>query len=399
MPGDDLFNAVRARTLQMFTAAAESISKLNAQSDVSVMIIWKDDLMSKWSEFMGAFEEHEKLLVSSDEDKLAAITKEFIGAHAKYLEAKVHVTQLLSATQFQTAVNSTLHEQSSTTNTNTNGHEHHDIRSDFKLAPIKITPFSGKLSDWIEFKATCQAVLTEKIPEIQRLQYLKDALLDEPCSLISHILPGTGAYVKAMNLLKTRYENVRAIINSSLREFFSIPHIETPTANAFRQMLNLLNNLVTTLESCDVDVRSWNVILIFVLSQKFDVSTLKLWEEKLEGKRDVPSLKSCSTFLEVRITVLDTTESHTPIDKQAKVFGKPVTKPNPNILNGNKEKIKAFFTLKPEYKCALCNQNHLPSRCDNLTRKQPNERWDAIKKSNLCFNCFYPHPVKDCPFM
>lgn len=82
-----------------------------------------------------------------------------------------------------------------------------------KLATIRMTPFSGNPEEWIEFKATCEAVLVDSVPEIQRLQQLKDTSVGEPRQIVSQVLPFDGAYNKAMKLLKDTYESTRAIVD------------------------------------------------------------------------------------------------------------------------------------------------------------------------------------------
>ncbi|XP_055306794.1 uncharacterized protein LOC129571052 [Sitodiplosis mosellana] len=132
----------------------------------------------------------------------------------------------------------------------------------------------------------------------------------------------------------------------------------------------------------------------------------RVWEEKLEGKRSVPELKVLLDFLRTRITTLETTEhfsserEKTPVsEKTPKSNFKAQSNHKPSFENKKQaDKIKAFYTLKPDYKCLLCGKNHLPSRCDELIRMSLADRVKVIKRNNLCENCFYPHHVKSCPF-
>lgn len=98
----------------------------------------------------------------------------------------------------------------------------HEAAKTVKMPPVKLTPFSGELKEWNEFKATCRSILVDKIPDVQRLQYLKEALIGERRELVSHILPATGAFERAMKLLVGRYENTRAIVNSHLHRLYTI---------------------------------------------------------------------------------------------------------------------------------------------------------------------------------
>lgn len=217
------------------------------------------------------------------------------------------------------------------------------------------------MTEWIEFKATCDSVLIEKIPEVQRLQYLKDALVGEPRSFVSHVLPTNGAFDRAMTLLKNRYQNTRAIVNEELRQWYAHPYIETPTVAVFRLMLNTINSLIASMASCDIATENWDALLIFHLVQRFDKITLGFWEEK-------PS--------------------------------KPFYHQKPSFENKRpNDRAKAFLTLKPDFECALCQKNHLPSRCDMIKNKPVAERIASLRRHRLCENCFYAHPVNECPFL
>lgn len=56
---------------------------------------------------------------------------------------------------------------------------------------VRLPSFSGDVKDWVEFKATCRSVLTDRVidrvHDVQRLQQLKETLTVEPRELISHI--------------------------------------------------------------------------------------------------------------------------------------------------------------------------------------------------------------------
>lgn len=167
-------------------------------------------------------------------------------------------------------------------------------------------------------------------------------------------------------------------------------------------MLNTIHGLVCALNSFGINTDSWSSIIIFHLSQLFDISTLEHWEEKLEGKKNVPELKTLLDFLETRIVTCETTETFSntqSIERNSKANGKQQTNYKPSFENKKPfDRVKAFYTLKSEYKCVLCEKNHLPSRCDELIKMSASDRLTLVKRNNLCENCFYPHHVKSCPF-
>lgn len=395
-----LLEQIRTRTQRTLKAAISAVLKLSAEDNLSNLLIMRDDLADKWSNFSDAFEELEAALVGAGEiAKVDQITVEYNTYNTSFLKAKMFVSALICDQQDEADVSNAGHP--------TADHTQAQPRSSIKMAPTRITPFSGNVVDWIEFKATCKAVLLDHMSDIERLQHLKDALLGEARALVSHILPTNGAYDEAMKLLQDRYENTRAIVNTQLKKLYAIPTIESPSSGAFRAMRNVINGVITTLSSCSIDTTSWDAILIFHVTQRFDKATLALWEEKLDGKRTIPAMKIFEKFLETRITVLESTETTsvptqlTQSERSAKPFTKPQSAHKPTYEHKRSgEKVKSFLTLKSTYQCAFCSENHLPipSRCNKILNMKVKDRQTLIRKNNLCQNCFYNHHVDACPF-
>lgn len=175
-------DTVRTRTQTMLRKAVDNVSRLNETTPLSALRVLKDDLEEKWNDFIHAFQDHENALSAAADPTLRMITNEYAESHNQYLQAKLHLADLINkhnATQFVPNVLNVSEDSTAM-----------PIASQFKLPSIRITPFNGNSSDWIEFKATCESVLTERIPEVQRLQYLKDALIGEPRETIRFVLPG-----------------------------------------------------------------------------------------------------------------------------------------------------------------------------------------------------------------
>lgn len=209
-----VLNTVRLRTQNTLRSTANSICRLPETTHVSTLRVLKEELQEKWNDFIHAFEDHEQSLSASADPSLQSITQEYGESHNKYVQAKLFVANLIDSQAPTT--NDTPVPSAAATNR---------PASNFKMPPIRITPFNGSSTDWIEFKATCDSVLTPNIPEVHRLQCLKDALIGEPREIVTYVLPGENAYAQAMQLLQNRYANARAIVNEHLRKFYAIPSI------------------------------------------------------------------------------------------------------------------------------------------------------------------------------
>lgn len=397
-----LLDTIRVRTHRLLKAHIAVVKKFTEEDDdLNAFIVLKDELLVRLAAYERAFEEHEASLIGSgDIAECRTITEEFMAVNSAALKAKVHISHLIAGLcDTHTPAQPTVAAP-----TTMSSHPY------FKVAPMRISPFSGDLTDWIEFKATCEAVLLDTMPEIQRLQHLKDALSGEPRLLVNHVLPGECAYDNAMKLLTERYENTRAIVNGHLKKLYAIKSAEFPSSKFLGEIQLTLTGLIAALKCCKINTDTWDSILMFHLTQRFDNSTLEAWEEKLNGTRSIPKLSVFLEFLQTRITILNTTESFTSanqsIEKPLKSNSKQVSnQKHPFDFKKNHDKPRAFFTLKATYECVLCkgipdssHRNHLPSRCTKFPRLPVNDRQALITRNKLCLNCFYPHEVTSCPF-
>lgn len=378
--------AVRVRHTVTLKKTIEIIGTLTEAACASTVAVYSNDLEATWSAYVNAFNDYEKAAIGQDEHLLANTT-EYTTLHAMVLKARISLGKLLSPSD---AVNTSILEQSMGQIKN--------LPKMVKLPPCKLTEFSGNPKDWPEFRATCRSLLTEQVPEIQRLQYLKEALKGEPRELLSFVLPSDGCFEKAMYLLKNRYENARLIVNDHLQRLYSIPRNEPnkESMNNLRYVVNTINGLKAALPEFGIDTSTWDAILIYNTTQCLHADSIKAWEEKLGGSRVVPSLETYLSFIETRIGILQSATFMTHFEDI--VFEKDEKSMSHASDDRQEETINIHYTLKSEYKCVICKQNHLASQCNKLRHMSIQERKEAVKKNGLCFNCLQPHTMDSCPF-
>lgn len=375
---------MRERTFNILKRTIETVLTLTNEACSSTVAVYALELDDSWRSYTEAYVVHEDILIGKEQLDLVAllqtIQEQYLEMRASHIKAKIKIGKLASPNGHNITINglnASLYEQATSS----------EREKTFKLPFVRLPIFSGDAKDWVEFKATCRSVLTNRVHDVQRLQLLKGALTGEPRELISHILPADGAYDKAMILLKQRYENERAIVNRQLHRLYTLPHNEPQreSASTLRYILNTINSLVAALNGCDIDTSTWNSILIFNSSQCLHADSRKAWEEKLDGSRAIPTLQKYLDFLESRINIVDSTTE------------KPLVEANASMQTGDKESV--FYNLRSDYQCAICQRNHLPSRCDKLAQMAVADRRSAVKKANICFNCLQAfHTGALCPF-
>uniref|UniRef100_A0A6P7GWC3 Uncharacterized protein LOC114343709 n=1 Tax=Diabrotica virgifera virgifera TaxID=50390 RepID=A0A6P7GWC3_DIAVI len=91
-----------------------------------------------------------------------------------------------------------------------------------RLPDIKISPFSGHITDSQSFIELFDALIVknETLTDVQKLVYLKSYLKGESLQLIDSLPIINENFVIALNILKKRYEIKFAIINSYLQAIF-----------------------------------------------------------------------------------------------------------------------------------------------------------------------------------
>lgn len=265
MAGINKAIAVFERTESMLDTTCKVIATFNANTDLSMVSIYKEELEKTYHEFYDAYETLEAVMTGKKDDELKVHLASFGAGHENFITAKIKIAQCLTAAANTNGARADLNQSI----------VHEAAPPNFKLPPIKIRTFKGNLEDWPEFKATCNSVFTDAIPEVQRLQYLKDVLVDEPLELVRHITPYEGAFNAAWMILKNRYDNTRAIVYACFARFFDLPQLQTESADGLKYMLNVTNHTLAVIKGYQIAVSTWDPILVFILSRKLDNESLK----------------------------------------------------------------------------------------------------------------------------
>lgn len=251
-----------------------------------------------------------------------------------------------------------------------------------KLPPLQINTFSGDKIEWPEFKITCESTFAELRNKTHRFKCLKSYLSGEPHRMVRHLHANEHSYDEAWSILSKRYDDERAIINAHLQKFIDLPFLVTETSEDLKLMLNTTNECIAALKSFKIATDSWDSILIFLLSQRLDATSIKHWEEKIQGSKIVPKLSTFLEYLEIRINILEITSSQRkvlPVDNSA----------------SRKQKVLINNTVTPK-KCTICQEDHFAYVCAQLLSKPDNEKFSFIEGKGLCTNCFHAHKVADC---
>lgn len=289
--------------------------------------------------------------------ELKALMKEFLYEHAQ----KSAPTQATTSGQVSSNVNIPLRT---------------------KLPAIEIPSFSGNYNDWTSFYDLFKSLIhcNESLSKIQKYHYLKSNLKGEAEILLRQFPLTEANYEKALELLESRYENKRLITHSHITRLINQKKLSVESAKGIRELLDTTNECLSALNNIGVSTTNWDPIVTHLIVAKFDNESHRLWEQKLGGSREVPTIKELTDFLDVRFRSLEAMNMSTLKDNSPKT----------------RQQIKSF-KVTSEPVCVFCSQDHYVHNCKEFGKLPPNERREIAMEKKLCFNCLIPnHSSKFC---
>jgi hypothetical protein len=247
-----------------------------------------------------------------------------------------------------------------------------------KLPPINLPSFEGNYIEWVNFKNTFDSMIHERndLTNIQKFHYLKSSVKGEAQKLIVHLAITHDNYITAYNLLKSRFENKRIIVQQHVNTIINLPQVTKGSPASLRQLLDGLSTNLSILQNLDIPVQSWDIILIQLMLSKLDYQSRREWETSCKTT-NIPTLKEFSDTLTNHCLTLEALS-----DSQK---GKSSTIEKP------KQSQKSFVSVKNETttkKCLYCNKsNHYLYQCKEFLSLAVSNRIDQINKRKLCKNC------------
>lgn len=172
----------------------------------------------------------------------------------------------------------------------------------------KIEPFGGEWdlwanfkSKWVEYYHNCA-----DLSPMDLLVKLDEFIVprSEAYNLIAsyeRFLP--ESYHDAWNHLCETYDNPRRLVNDTIGKFMLMPDI-IDDRSSYLCAHNHINNLTKTLPRMDVDVSTWDPILMYVLERKMNAASKGKWKERRPA-RDVAQLEPFQEFLSEQIDRAD----------------------------------------------------------------------------------------------
>lgn len=262
-----------------------------------------------------------------------------------------------------------------------------------KLPTIKLPSFSGQYHDWLEFRNTYTALIhsDDSLPQISKFHYLRAALHGSSAAVIDSLDFTPENYEVAWNLLCERFNNKRALISNHVQAIFNIEQMTMESADTLLNIIDTVNKNLRCLKSLGLPTESWDVLVIEIVSNKFDQKTSREWE-MFRSKIDIPSLVNLRSFLKDRADFLASMKKKQGTHTQRRHSDITHTRTKSFVVHTHSPPGKSIS-------CALCKHNHAIYHCFKFKSLPIETRIQKARALKLCLNCLrHGHNTNSCKF-
>ncbi|KAL0839095.1 hypothetical protein ABMA28_017074 [Loxostege sticticalis] len=258
--------------------------------------------------------------------------------------------------------------------------------SQVKLPPIQLGTFSGDYRDWMSFRDLFKSLVHDNatISKVNKCQYLKSSLRGEAESLVKQVAVTEVNYDIIWDILNNRYNNKRSIVNTYIGKMLNAKRITTESSKHIRELLDVTTECLAVLKSIELPTDKWDDIVVYIIIQKLDPESHRLFEQRLESNDKLPTWNDLSQFLEFRFRTLEAV-------KQQKDHAHPrVLPPTKSFATEVRSQPKTF--------CGYCKEDsHYIFNCKGFCKLELSQRKEFIQNNHMCFNCLRKgHDVKSC---
>ncbi|KAI5644001.1 hypothetical protein NE865_03912 [Phthorimaea operculella] len=208
-----------------------------------------------------------------------------------------------------------------------------------KLPKIIIPTFSGKYTEWITFRDMFVSMVHSNatLDNVQKMHYLKCYLTGEAEQLLRQIPISDANYERCWTLLTERYDNKRFLSHFILKRMLSQRNITVESSNSLKELMDTTNDCLNGLLNLGINTKSWDIIVIHILTLKLDPESRKQWEFYIvneNNSQELPTFTQFQEFLTNRYKALEFLDT--------KSSG---TKFQPNTQNQANQNVPKFKSL------------------------------------------------------
>lgn len=254
-----------------------------------------------------------------------------------------------------------------------------------KFEKIQIENFNGDLTEWIPFRDQFLDLVhnNENLTDITKFYQLRQHLSGLALEAINGFKMSASDYEAAWQAVLQRFDNQDQIIFEYIRQFLNLPILNPNSSrNHFFAMVDRTQQLLRVLPHFNIDVSSWDTILIYCLVSRLDLHTSKKWKDQVKKRQGI-KISELIEFLEV-----EAQEASNPSRQKPKPPPKPV-----------KKKANVMVATVNQRKCPNCGGEHAIFNCKAFLALAVQDRIKKVRELKICLRCLKTHDGKaDCNF-
>ncbi|XP_075155610.1 uncharacterized protein LOC142228967 [Haematobia irritans] len=259
-----------------------------------------------------------------------------------------------------------------------------------KLPRLKLPSFNGKYSEYKNFITSFKQIIDREhgLSNIEKFNHLINCLQGHALETVKAFQITNENYPKALERLKSRYDNNTLIFMENISTLFELPDVSKPNSGQLRSLVDNVSALYSSLQSLGSDKDIVNAMLIHIVMQKVDGDTKRKWKDSLDFSQ-LPTWDDCSKVLERRCQYLESLDTNTNSRRPEHHSGK----------SSQKQSKQGYSFSCTKRVCALCSKSdHYIAQCQRFKDMDVPLRFENAKKLGLCINCLAKgHQVTNCP--
>jgi Protein of unknown function (DUF1759) len=339
---------------------------------LSVRVSTIDDC---WHEFDRIQTQLEELL--ADDESYDEVVGERIEFEEEYFELKARIHDLVASQTPSSPHFDSSHCASTSTN------------NSIRLPTIELPTFGGAYEEWQQYRDIFSSLIdsNQSLSKIQKFHYLKASLQGDASKVIHSLEISSVNYDTAWELLKSRFADPKIIINKHIQALFELPRLQCETIDSLRPLADNVQKHIRALANLGEPTHHWDALLLYMITNKFDPATRRLWETHAATLTEVKYINLIK-FLEGRCVILEACNANNPETKERPNLRKP-----PHV----RTPYKSLVTSSPQFNCLFCNQAHSLMQCDKFKALSIQDRIQKARDLHMCLNCLrFGHQTIQC---